>query len=53
MKAPHLLLLVDDETDLLTVYEMLFALEGFEVTTAANGREALARVAERRPALVV
>jgi CheY-like chemotaxis protein len=48
-----LVLLVDDEFDILTTYEVLFQLEGFETAIARNGRDALLRVAEQQPDLVL
>jgi CheY-like chemotaxis protein len=47
------ILVVEDEQDILLTIELILAPEGYEVVTAANGREALARLAERTPALVV
>lgn len=47
------LLVVDDETNLLRAVEACFRAEGFEVQTARNGREALARIAQTVPDLVV
>jgi CheY-like chemotaxis protein len=48
-----LVLLVDDEFDILTTYEVLFQLEGFETAVARNGKDALLRVAEQQPDLVL
>lgn len=48
-----LVLLVDDEFDILTTYEVLFQLEGFETIIARNGKDALLRVAEQRPDLIL
>lgn len=47
------ILVVEDEQDILLTIELILEPEGYEVVTAANGREALARLAERQPALVV
>ncbi|RZA02008.1 MAG: response regulator, partial [Proteobacteria bacterium] len=47
------ILVVEDEQDILLTIELILEPEGYEVVTAANGREALARLAERLPALVV
>lgn len=48
-----LVLVVDDEFDVLSVYTMLFEYHGFRVRTATNGREALAAAAIERPDIVV
>ncbi len=47
------LLLVDDEPNLLIAVAAVLRGEGFEVATARNGREALAKVAQSAPDLVV
>lgn len=47
------LLVVDDEPNLLRAVAASLRAEGYEVTTARNGREALLRVAESLPDLVV
>jgi DNA-binding NtrC family response regulator len=39
-KVPHVLL-VDDDPDFLILLEILFSTEGFRVTTAANGSQAI------------
>ena len=49
----HPILVVDDELPLLRAMEWVVADEGWHVDTAATGKEALDRAAERRPALVV
>ncbi len=48
-----LILVVDDEFDLLSVYTMLFEHVGFRVRTAANGRAALEAAALEPPDIVV
>jgi CheY-like chemotaxis protein len=48
-----IILLVDDEFDVLTVYTMLFEYHGFRVLTAANGAEALAAAAKQPPDIVL
>jgi DNA-binding response OmpR family regulator len=48
-----LVLVVDDEASVRQALERALTLEGFAVSTAAGGREALAAVAERPPAVVV
>ncbi len=47
------LLVVDDEPNLLRAVAASLRAEGYEVVTARNGREALVRVAETVPDLVV
>src|SRR3954453_8480877 len=52
--APEpLVLVVDDEATVRRALERALRLEGFAVSTAAGGREALAAVAQRPPAVVV
>ncbi len=46
-------LVVDDEFGVTEVLDAILTDEGFLVTTAANGRQALAHIAERRPDLVL
>jgi CheY-like chemotaxis protein len=48
-----LVLVVDDEFDVLSVYTMLLEYNGFRVRTAGNGREALEEAAVERPDIVV
>ncbi len=47
------LLIVEDEPSLLQAIAICLRVEGYEVTTARNGAEALTRVAESLPDLVV
>lgn len=47
------ILLVDDEPDLLAELKPLLERAGFQVLTAGNGEEALKRITEERPDLVV
>ena len=47
------ILVVDDDPDTLTMLQMWLAEEGFDVTTASNGGEALARMREQLPDLIV
>ncbi len=47
------LLLVDDEPHLLRTVAMTLRAEGYEVTTARNGKEAVVRLAESIPDLVI
>lgn len=49
----HRLLIVDDEDNLRSMLRAALSHHGFEVTEAANGRDALRSIAEDRPDLVV
>jgi DNA-binding response OmpR family regulator len=51
--ADPLVLVVDDDASVRQALERALRLEGFAVSTAAGGREALEMVAERPPAVVV
>src|SRR5688572_16242915 len=46
-------LVVDDEASVRNALERALRLEGFAVSTAAGGREALAAVAQRPPSVIV
>ncbi|GAB5097448.1 response regulator [Caballeronia sp. HLA56] len=50
---PKSVLLIDDEPDILHVWAMVFEMEGLTVSTAANGREGLARARELRPDVII
>jgi CheY-like chemotaxis protein len=50
---PKMVLVVDDDEDLLATMEDLLRLRGYGVVTATNGQEALARVEERLPELIL
>ena len=52
MTSPRVLL-VDDELSSAEVLALVLAGEGYHVTLAADGRQALARLPEARPDLVV
>jgi two-component system OmpR family response regulator len=52
-QAEHRVLVVDDEPNLVEVITMALRFQGFEVESAASGREALAAVASFRPHLMV
>src|ERR687892_2932795 len=47
------ILVVDDDPNILDVVSELLDMEGYKVTTAANGAEALAKLDEARPSLVL
>lgn len=51
--ARPLILLVDDNQDARTMYSFYLEYEGFACVTAQDGREAIARIAECRPALIL
>jgi DNA-binding response OmpR family regulator len=46
-------LLVDDDKDLVGSFKAVFEANGFEVDTAHNGTDGLAKVAARRPDAIV
>ena len=47
------ILLVDDERDIAKVLGKRLELAGFEVSTASDGEEAIAKVGEVRPELII
>jgi len=47
------ILAVDDEKNIVRLVQLNLQKEGYDVITATNGREALERVAEDRPDLIV
>ena len=47
------LLVVDDEAGIAEALEELLSDEGFHVQVALNGKEGLARIAEKRPDLIL
>lgn len=51
--TPAKILLVDDEPDILEILEFNLRKEGFEVETAGNGEDGLAKAREFRPDLIV
>lgn len=52
MGAPHVLL-VDDEPSIRETISFILEMEGFRVTTAEDGEQALARVRAEHPAVVL
>jgi len=50
---PALILLVDDEEDILSVYKMKLEKVGFRVITAADGAQAVRLAAEQHPDLIL
>lgn len=53
MEAKKKILLVEDDQALATVYRSRLELEGFIVEHVANGEEALSRIVQLKPDLVV
>jgi CheY-like chemotaxis protein len=47
------LLIVDDEVAILEALTDILSVEGYEVTTAANGAEGLKRATDERPDLIL
>jgi len=47
------ILVVDDEVYIVHILDFSLGMEGYEVVTALNGEEALAKAAEHKPDLVV
>lgn len=47
------ILLVDDDETILNSVEYLLTDEGYSVIVAANGRDALARISEQSPSLIL
>jgi putative two-component system response regulator len=51
--VPQKILLVDDEFSFLEALALLLGQEGYEISTASSAEEALARLREKRPDLVI
>ena len=49
---PHVLI-VEDDPDVREMLELVLQTSGYTTDTAANGQQALERVHERRPCLIV
>ncbi len=47
------ILLVDDDENQRLLYEQELGLEGYEIVTAADGKEGLRKVEERQPNLII
>jgi DNA-binding response OmpR family regulator len=53
LDTPRRILVVDDEPELLSLFEEYLCLEGFEVLTSSTGREAIAIARAARPELIL
>jgi CheY-like chemotaxis protein len=53
MSQPATILVVEDHADLRDMLAVLLESEGYDVRTATNGAEALKRLDESRPALIL
>lgn len=53
MKRRELILVVDDDVEILRILTRSLELEGYDVTTAADGRSALATLDDSKPDLVI
>jgi len=53
MNKQHRLLVVDDEQDMLLLLETLLKKEGFDVETAMSGEEAITKMEDNTPDLVI
>jgi CheY-like chemotaxis protein len=53
MTSKGLVLLVDDEPNIRETISFILEMEGYEVKTAVNGRDGLARIRELRPRVVL
>jgi len=53
MPEPRPILIVDDDPSILLTLAEFLDIEGYPVETAQNGAEALARIRQREPALVM
>lgn len=53
MSDKKLILVVDDDPDLVEAVSMKLESQGYEVATAYDGEEALEKIKEEKPALVV
>ena len=53
MSVPSRILVVDDTPNNVTLLEDMLTARGYQVVTAANGEEALARMAEEAPDLIL
>jgi len=53
MSLPKRVLVVDDEPEILHMLRVNFEKEGYQVITAANGRQALEEVAIQKPDIIL
>ncbi len=47
------ILLVEDDKNLCLLYEQELSLEGYEIVTAVDGKEALEKIEERSPDIII
>ncbi len=47
------ILLVDDDKNQCLLYEQELRLEGYEIVTAADGKDAIKKVQEQRPGMII
>lgn len=48
-----IILLVEDDTDLISIYKEILELYGYELQTAVNGKEAVEKFKQVNPSLVI
>ena len=53
MNTPPLILLVDEEKDFVDMFSLKLKAEGFDVVSASSGKEAILKLNEIKPALVL
>jgi CheY-like chemotaxis protein len=53
MKGKHHVLIVDDDTDFITISKLVLEKHGYEVTTASNGDECLQKIESKKPDLII
>lgn len=53
MMARATVLVIEDDATLRRVIQLALTREGYDVVIAANGRQALTRISERRPDLIL
>lgn len=53
MDEPPTILIVEDDPDLQSVYDLILSMQGYHVMTAVNGIKALEAVAKRPPDVIL
>lgn len=53
INTPPLILVADDDPELVAIVEVALSSRGYRIATAKHGREALERIEQERPALVL